>query len=1318
MAKNHFFMFVVVLLSCVRANAQEEILPFGQISQQPWSASYFYAPNSGDKPADNWYAKDFNDSEWGLLNGPISTSNGLSYKETIWSKTYTGYWVRRHFTVNSLNNFVYLYIMHNDECVVYLNGTNIYQASDSHVVPNYSMILLSGEQKALLHTGDNILAVYVKDTRGGQSFMDCGLYGYPAPVITNNSFENGTTGWTITGSDLRRMGQKTNYVMRSEGTVSFDAHQIIRGTLPGLYRLRAQAFQLQGDADYAWGLYNKKPVDARLYMNDTETLVKNIFDDAVSTNEYSSGDWITTGETTFVPYNANMTSLAFTNGLYDNDLYAYIETDTITFGIKKDEGTIDQWTCLDNFRLDYISEQDISKIADSVSWYLSQPLYADYKNKLTALQSDLKAATNYAGKCQVLIHYSPLFADIRLSQANYNALSATTQGLQNGVGNASNSSPATKNEATSLVAEVNSAITAGSYTNKECKAKLGELEKLIQRLDYNYLSLTINTPGSLGDSILNHFEFNQVQSLKLSGTFNDADLNIIKTRLTALCELDMTDVLMDNLPARLFYQHKQIERIVMPLSLQSISEYAFYECPALCSVTFGPKLEVIGSNAFRRSPNLKDLVLPSSLRTIEEQAFRGCHSFKEVILPEGLITMGEYAFCACSSLEKVSFPSTLKTIPSYSFQSCLLSNIHFSEGLTSIGYAAFKPKTGTETSCDGISRRYYNNTLEHIKFPSTLLRIEGEAFSQNKALVNIDFNEGLCRIDADAFSRCEALSEITLPSSLVLIYNTPFSYCYNLNKVTCLALEPPYMSKQLFYDVNMEGRELYAPALSVNAYKMATGWDQFPTILPIDRLPASITVFGDFHFNLPSTIPADYKPNVNLVCINKSTNDWDYGSLTVNGDGMLSIKDFYMIWDPNNQYIESDRLQNYSTLINNSQLRADNVMIETYTSNNLWTFISFPFDIRVSDIKPLEEGTTNWVIRRYDGKRRAAGETGSTWVRLTNDDMLQAGEGYILQSSRYLDDWSQYYSGFSMKAVNNGTKNNIFQREDATVTLKEYQSEYGHNRSWNLIGNPYPCYYDTRFMEYEAPITVWNMNRSTYEAYSPVDDSYVLCPGEAFFLQCPVGEPSLVFRKEGRQTTREVREIKNASARRVKTPASSRTLVNIILSDGNNHDRTRVVINENATYQYEQNKDAAKFFSTDIIIPQIFTKNGGVEYAINERPYDNGTVDLGIRVGADGLYSIALAEDLDDYRVFLEDKQLCSMAELTAGSPYEFDAKTGTDANRFVIHLANDATGVNEIGREQIKRKKPLYTVDGIKISTPAKSGIFIQNGKKIMLNK
>ncbi len=335
MKKKLIYIFTIIFICCGNTNAQKVLLPFGQFSLQPWTAKYFHSAIGEETPPDNWFSTDFDDSKWETIEGPISTNNGIGFRATPWENNYSIYWVRRHFEINNVSeySFKYIYLYHDDGCEIYLNGTLIYD--DGHYYTNLITIPMTDDLCSLLAEGDNVIAVKVSDT-GGEAFMDFGLYGYTAPIINNNSFEDGTKDWDISGSDLRRMGQRINYLMRSENTHSFDAHQEICGGKRGLYRLRAQAFQMQGEGENAWGLYKKVPVDTRLYMNDTETLVKNIFDDAVLTNIYSSDEWLTTGETTFVPYNANMASIAFTNGLYDNELYAYVDVDTITVGIKKE----------------------------------------------------------------------------------------------------------------------------------------------------------------------------------------------------------------------------------------------------------------------------------------------------------------------------------------------------------------------------------------------------------------------------------------------------------------------------------------------------------------------------------------------------------------------------------------------------------------------------------------------------------------------------------------------------------------------------------------------------------------------------------------------------------------------------------------------------------------------------------------------------------------------------------------------------------------------------------------------------------------------
>ena len=378
--------------------------------------------------------------------------------------------------------------------------------------------------------------------------------------------------------------------------------------------------------------------------------------------------------------------------------------------------------------------------------------------------------------------------------------------------------------------------------------------------------------------------------------------------------------------------------------------------------------------------------------------------------------------------------------------------------------------------------------------------------------------------------------------------------------------------------------------------------------------------------------------------------------------------------------------------------------------------MSFPFNAKVSDIETFAEGTTNWVIRRYDGQKRASGETNETWVRMNSDDIIKAGEGYIIQGSRYIDNNWQAGSAFRINAINDAKKNNIFNTADAMVYLNEYESEFAHNRSLNLIGNPYPCYYDTRFMDFKAPITVWNMRDNTYTAYSPSDDSYILCPGEAFFVQRPVDNGVINFAKEGRQTNRSVRAIE-APAKAFSQNTSNRIIANITVSDGMNTDRTRVVLNDNAAMEYEMDKDATKFMSSVVSVPQIFTSMNGINYAINERPVADGVVALNLRIGKDGLYSISLSELFNGNVVRLEDKAEGKIVTLSVNTEYTFFAKSGDCTGRFLLHFSDETTGIGEIN-SNIKENNTFYSIQGIKVATPLQKGVYIQNGKKVMINK
>ena len=1277
MKKHLILLLVCSLFYNIQVKAQKELLPFGQTTQKPWTASYFYAPKNGETPPDNWFAPDFDDSEWETIEGPISTSNGIDYYSTLWASSNATYWLRRHFIVSELAEypFLYLYVRHNDGCEIYLNGSQIYK--DDKYYTNLVTVPMTEEMCSHFVDGDNVIAVKVNDSRGGQAFIDFGIEANNVSTLANPNFNNGTNGWTWTGSGYQSGGQSSNPVARYKTAKPFNVHQKVVSSQCGLFRLKAQAFEaFSGDQSTGWESYGTIPVSSFLYISDTQQKVKNIFDETVSTNIYS--DYYKTKDNTYIPTSMNSVSIAFLEGMYENEIFAYIDTTSFDIGIAQTmQLDLERWVCFDNFQLEYLSEKAITNLVKDIE---EHPMESSCKERMSLLLTNLNTASKYEDKCKIIAASSYDVINALKSISQYALIQEAVNALQQQLNTGSNMPEEAIAEAEAIIASTNTRLSEGKISASETQSLLNQLKELSNRLNYMYLSVNLTEPGSLGDAILNKTEyFTNVVSLKVSGQLNDADLAIIRDRLTNLREINMTDVKMTILPDKFFYQHSLLERVKLPASLQVIGNLAFYKCSGIKQIDF-----------------------PETLQTINEYAFQDCDKLQEVVLPEGLITLGDGAFYSCEDILQLKLPSTLKEISYCAFYgNSNLKTIDFAEGLTKINNAAF----------------YNCSALNNLIFPSTLLYINEGAFAYNSALSQIEFNEGLYQIEDNAFYSCDALTEVTLPSTLVLAYESPFDYCDNLRKVTCLSIDPPYMTDQIPLGVSMEGRELYVPALSINTYKQTKGWDKFQTIKPIDYLPESLVIHNEVKLTLPESLPSDYKPE---VIVAYSNNPYFMGSLVMNGSVTLPMSSFQMLWSPNNQYVYSDDRINYGSLINNSDLSSDEVFIIFNTRNDNWSFISFPFDVKISEILAINEGTTNWVIRKYDGQKRASGETSSTWVKMSGDDILNAGEGYIIQSSRYVDNDWQYYSVFEIKAIDNVNKNNIFRKDDITVTLKEYNSEYSHNRSWNLIGNPYPCYFDTRFIHFEAPITVWNMEKRTYEAYSLLDDSYILCPGEAFFVQRPVANGNIIFSKDGRQTNRDVRTIEapaHASANKANAALSPRTIVNLNLSDGNNTDRTRIVLNENASLQYEMDKDASKFLSTEPSVSQIYTSANGVNYAINERPFADGLVNLTTYFGSEGLYTITLSNKVSDYKIILEDKTENKSIVLTEGFGYTFYAKAGTDMGRFVIHFDGETTNIEDV-RLNESGYAPIYSIDGIKVDVPTKKGIYIQNGKKVMINK
>lgn len=362
----------------------------------------------------------------------------------------------------------------------------------------------------------------------------------------------------------------------------------------------------------------------------------------------------------------------------------------------------------------------------------------------------------------------------------------------------------------------------------------------------------------------------------------------------------------------------------------------------------------------------------------------------------------------------------------------------------------------------------------------------------------------------------------------------------------------------------------------------------------------------------------------------------------------------------------------YSTFINEHdgaslQSLSYNLQLSPY----YWHFISFPFDVdRNAFVSAVENGARKFVIRSYDGQARANNGMHSynNWKDVSG--RLLARCGYILQTEYPEQSNNGNYYNLSVKLIDAEATQALLNTQMISIPLNSYPSVYDDDKSWNLIGNPYPSFYNIQNISFgEASIIViWNGNG--YTPLSIRDDLYSLRPLEAFFVQKPDGQSSITFNPDGRST--------NAVATEFYTLRSAscldRKLLNLSLGSETYTDKARIVINPSAKMDYDMNNDAIKWMSPNKDLPQFYTLgNDGKRYAINERPAGTGCIPVGFYAGQTGSYTFKISPEEDWQQVYLIDKYENKQVDLCR-TTYVFHTNKGTFDDRFEIHLKGQPT--------------------------------------------
>ena len=278
--------------------------------------------------------------------------------------------------------------------------------------------------------------------------------------------------------------------------------------------------------------------------------------------------------------------------------------------------------------------------------------------------------------------------------------------------------------------------------------------------------------------------------------------------------------------------------IIIPNSITSIGESAFYNCSKLTSVIWNAEnCTKAGSEdcpIFSGCSELSSITIGENVRTIPNFAFEGCSRITSIvvdndnqcftsidgnlynkdktkliqyaigktdasfIIPVDVTSIGERAFSSCSGLTSITIPDNVTSIGERAFSSCRgLTSITIGNGVTSIGDCAFggcssltnviwNAENCTEAGSNHYSYSsifYYCSKLSSITIGENVKTIPDFAFSGCRSLTSITIPDGVTSIGDRVFRDCDSLTSITIPDGVTSIGNFAFYSCSGLTSV-------------------------------------------------------------------------------------------------------------------------------------------------------------------------------------------------------------------------------------------------------------------------------------------------------------------------------------------------------------------------------------------------------------------------------------------------------------------------------------------------------------------------------------------------------
>ncbi|MCQ2076938.1 MAG: hypothetical protein MJZ20_07915 [Bacteroidaceae bacterium] len=414
------------------------------------------------------------------------------------------------------------------------------------------------------------------------------------------------------------------------------------------------------------------------------------------------------------------------------------------------------------------------------------------------------------------------------------------------------------------------------------------------------------------------------------------------------------------------------------------------------------------------------------------------------------------------------------------------------------------------------------------------------------------------------------------------------------------------------------------------------------------------------------------------------------------------------------------RKDSMTNLLDNQKQRVP-LTNTSYNRINYW--ISFPFDVRVSEIFGVDGYGEKWVIQYYNGEKRAEigwfADTPTFWEWLDLDDIMYAGKGYTLNiDPEYFDEpsddiWKNVDSKVAFYFPSAANYNvNVIKQQEVTTKIPDHayprsvifandpnKDHKNTDSYWNIIGTPafQPTTISTASgVQGPKAIYVWKQGDGNGGNGYNIQETMI-----GFTFQ-PMR--SYIVQYGGNVTWNSVSSIVKAQAPYAYADQKN-YMVDLEFYFGEQRDHTYINLSDNATKGFKLNEDVVKM--TNSGEPNIYSYAEGYDVAYNEVPMANQTINLGVIARKNGSYTFAMPKDFSG-KAILIDLESGEATDLNL-SDYTVDLDKGTYNNRFQLLLEVEAKAPTAIDNA-----KGEWSVDGKTKKLFINDNIYLINAGRI----